>query len=253
MTKSAAPAVAARLEEFLRAHSILEPNEIPTCTPLLGGVSSDIWRVITSRATLCVKRALPELKVASDWKAPVNRNANEWAWLCFAFKHQPRAVPTPLAHDPEAGFFAMSYLPPEDYPVWKQRLLHGQIDVSTAIQVATVVAALHNASAGDSDLAGQFDSLEIFSALRLDPYFAATATQHPTLAARLQAISDRTACTRRALVHGDISPKNILVGASGPVILDAECACYGDPAFDLAFCLTQLLLKSLVHAHHLGA
>jgi len=35
------------------------------------------------------------------------------------------------------------------------------------------------------------------------------------------------------------------VGPSGPVLLDAECAWYGDPAFDLAFCLNHLLLKRL--------
>jgi hypothetical protein len=29
------------------------------------------------------------------------------------------------------------------------------------------------------------------------------------------------------------------------MLLDAECAWYGDPAFDLAFCLTHLLLKSV--------
>jgi aminoglycoside phosphotransferase (APT) family kinase protein len=46
-------------------------------------------------------------------------------------------------------------------------------------------------------------------------------------------------------VHGDVSPKNILIGPEGPVFLDAECAWYGDPAFDLAFCLNHLLLKCL--------
>ena len=45
------------------------------------------------------------------------------------------------------------------------------------------------------------------------------------------------------LVHGDVSPKNILVGPRGPVFVDAECAWFGDPAFDLAFCLNHLLLK----------
>jgi Ser/Thr protein kinase RdoA (MazF antagonist) len=44
-------------------------------------------------------------------------------------------------------------------------------------------------------------------------------------------------------VHGDVSPKNILVGARGPIFLDAECSWYGDPAFDLAFLLNHLLLK----------
>jgi Ser/Thr protein kinase RdoA (MazF antagonist) len=44
-----------------------------------------------------------------------------------------------------------------------------------------------------------------------------------------------------------VSPKNILIGPKGPVFLDAECAWYGDPAFDVAFCLNHLLLKCLVH------
>src|SRR6202012_5750727 len=51
---------------------------------------------------------------------------------------------------------------------------------------------------------------------------------------------------RIALMQGDISPKNILMGPKGPIFLDAETAWYGDPAFDLAFCLNHLLLKCLV-------
>ena len=73
----------------------------------------------------------------------------------------------------------------------------------------------------------------------------ATADKHPDRAAALRALVETTAATRRCLVHGDVSPKNILVGPEGPVFLDAECAWYGDPAFDLAFCLNHLLLKCL--------
>jgi aminoglycoside phosphotransferase (APT) family kinase protein len=51
------------------------------------------------------------------------------------------------------------------------------------------------------------------------------------------------------LVHGDVSPKNILVAPQGPIFLDAECAWYGDPAFDLAFCLNHLVLKSFWVPH----
>ena len=73
----------------------------------------------------------------------------------------------------------------------------------------------------------------------------ATARAHPELAAALEELVETTAGEKRALVHGDVSPKNVLMGPAGPVFLDAECAWYGDPAFDLAFCLNHLLLKCL--------
>lgn len=72
-----------------------------------------------------------------------------------------------------------------------------------------------------------------------------TARVHPEAADILQELADRTARTKISAVHGDVSPKNILVGPAGPVLIDAECACWGDPAFDLAFCLNHLLLKTL--------
>ena len=89
----------------------------------------------------------------------------------------------------------------------------------------------------------RFETDELFHALRLEPYLEATARAHPDLASRLNALVETTRTTKRVLVHGDFSPKNLLIGPAGPVILDAECAWYGDPAFDLAFVLNHLLLK----------
>jgi aminoglycoside phosphotransferase (APT) family kinase protein len=94
-------------------------------------------------------------------------------------------------------------------------------------------------------MAAAFDSDRIFHSIRLEPYLEATARRHPAVAERLMALSAETLATHAALVHGDVSPKNILCGPQGPVLLDAECAWYGDPAFDLAFCLNHLLLKCL--------
>jgi aminoglycoside phosphotransferase (APT) family kinase protein len=249
----ASPEFTAKLRGFLVKHSLLDPNDLLTCTPLLGGVSSDIWQVRLPNRILCVKQALPTLRVSAHWKAPVSRNAKEWAWLCFAFAHRPHAVPKPLAHDPEAGLFAMAYLPPDEYPVWKQMLFDEKADPRTADEVGSVIAALHNASAGNPEVARQFDTLDTFTAIRLEPYLLATADRHPHLASQLRQLADRTGHMKIALVHGDVSPKNILVGPKGPVILDAECAWYGDPAFDLAFCLTHLLLKSALYPHRTDA
>ena len=107
---------------------------------------------------MCVKRALPKLRVGSDWYAPVSRNRYEWEWLRLAAPIVPQSVPQPLAHDPELGLFAMAFLPGDRYPLWKRQLLDGKIDVDTAARVGRLLATLHNATAGRPEVAAAFDT-----------------------------------------------------------------------------------------------
>jgi aminoglycoside phosphotransferase (APT) family kinase protein len=203
---------------------------------LSGGVSSEIWKV----GSACIKRALPRLRVAQVWEAPVVRNRYERMWMETAGAALPGAAPRVLAADDAAGLFAMEYIAA---PVWKSVLREGKADPAFAAQVGERLAAIHAATAGRADIAERFATDDIFYAIRLEPYLVATGKVHPSLG--LQALVERTARTKQCLVHGDVSPKNILVAPGGPVFLDAECAWYGDPAFDLAFCLNHLLLKCL--------
>jgi aminoglycoside phosphotransferase (APT) family kinase protein len=188
-----------------------------------------------------VKRALPRLRVAQQWEAPVERNRYERQWLQTARAALPSAAPEVLAWDDAAGVFAMAYL---DFPVWKKLLAEGRADAPFAARVGSSLAAIHAATANDRAVAERFPTDAIFHAIRLEPYLLATAKVHSALSGKLGYLAQRTASTKRCLVHGDVSPKNILVSPAGPVFLDAECAWYGDPAFDLAFCLNHLLLKS---------
>jgi aminoglycoside phosphotransferase (APT) family kinase protein len=240
------------LDRFLRLQGLAAQGEAAAWTPLAGGVSSDIWRVDLPGRAICVKRALPKLRVGSEWHAPVSRNRYEWEWLRLAADIVPLSVPRPLAHDPQLGLFAMAFLPAETYPVWKQQLLAGKVDLDTAARVGHLLATLHNATAGRPELAAEFDTTDNFRALRLDPYLIATGVRHPDLQRALVDLAERTARARIALVHGDVSPKNILVGPAAPVLLDAECAWYGDPAFDIAFCLNHFLLKAVLLPQHQG-
>jgi aminoglycoside phosphotransferase (APT) family kinase protein len=240
------PAAQRAVAAFLRRAGLLAPGDPdPALTPLAGGVSSDLWRVELPSGPVCVKRALPRLRVAREWLAPTSRNRVEYEWLRFAQPLAPGQVPRVLGHDEQAGLFAMEYLPPDEYPVWKALLLDGQVDQAAARDVGTLVGTLHAASALDADAAARFATDENFDALRITPYLRVTARAHPDLRPRLDAIAAVTAGTRLAVVHGDVSPKNILLGPAGPVLLDAECAWYGDPAFDVAFCVNHLLLKSV--------
>ena len=233
------------LISVLRGLGLVGEAETVRLTPLAGGVSSDIFRVETQARIFALKRALPKLKVAADWQAPVERNAYEVAWIETAAGVVPEAVPEILGHDPGNGLFAMTYLDPATHPVWKAQLRDGIVDAGFAAEVGRRVAAIHAATAADSTVAARFATDRIFRPIRLEPYLEASARRHPGVADRLMTLSRDTLAVKKALVHGDVSPKNILAGPRGPVFLDAECAWYGDPAFDLAFCLNHLLLKCL--------
>jgi aminoglycoside phosphotransferase (APT) family kinase protein len=223
---------------LLRGAGLVSANETPPFAPLIGGVSSEIWKV----GDVCVKRALPRLRVAQVWEAPIERNRYERLWLEAAGAAAPGAAPRVLAWDDAAGIFAMEYVAS---PVWKELLRTGNAEPAFAAHVGRALAAIHTSTAGRPDVAQRFATDAIFHAIRLEPYLAATGRAHPDLRERLAFLEKRTADTRMCLVHGDVSPKNILVDPRGPVFLDAECAWYGDPAFDLAFCLNHLLLKCL--------
>jgi aminoglycoside phosphotransferase (APT) family kinase protein len=229
---------------FLRAAGLAAADETPAATALTGGVSSDIWKVELRSGPVCVKRALPRLRVAQLWEAPVERNRYEWRWMQVAARIAPGCAPRVLAQD-AGGCFAMEFLEGERHALWKNELRAGRADAAFAREVGARLARIHAATAGDAAIAREFATDASFHAIRLEPYLLATARVHADLAGRLQALAERTAAMRAALVHGDVSPKNILAGPGGPVFLDAECAWYGDPAFDLAFCLNHLLLKCL--------
>jgi tRNA A-37 threonylcarbamoyl transferase component Bud32 len=229
----------------LRRMGLAGAGDAPRGVALAGGVSSDIWRIDLASGPVCVKRALARLKVAADWQVPVERNLYEVRWFRTAGRIVPDAVPEILGHDESTGTFAMAWLPPEDYRLWKSELHAGRVDPDTAGEVGRRLVAIHAGTAGDAETRDAFPTDALFHAIRLEPYLEATARVHDDCAARLDELVATTASTRLALVHGDVSPKNILVGPHGPVFLDAECAWYGDPAFDLAFCLNHLLLKCL--------
>ncbi|MEZ5652983.1 MAG: phosphotransferase [Burkholderiaceae bacterium] len=216
-----------------------------TFTALAGGVSSDIWLVQSDGARFCVKRALARLKVAAEWLAPVERNRFEVAWLRTVRGIVPEAVPEVIWHDDQAMILVMQWLAPDDHVLWKHELRDGRVDLGVARQVGDRLGRIHAATADRPALDALFPANGIFHAIRLEPYLEATAGRHPDLRDVLFDLSERTGATRRVMIHGDISPKNILIGPAGPVFLDAECACIGDAAFDVAFCLNHLLLKCL--------
>ena len=242
---SAASNMLENLDEFLYRNNFLKSGETAVWTALAGGVSSDIWRVELPGKTICVKRALANLKVAADWSAPVERNNYEWEWFNFVYRSFPENVPRPIAHDAKMQMLAVEFLAPEKYSLWKKELLEGVADTGFAGIVGKTLGKIHAKSANDEKLKKLFATDEFFFALRIDSYLLATAEKHPDISPKIKEIAYQTLAAKIALVHGDVSPKNILKGKNTPVFLDAETAWYGDPAFDVAFCLNHFLLKSI--------
>ncbi|WP_395736675.1 phosphotransferase family protein [Prosthecobacter sp.] len=213
-------------------------------TPLTGGVSSDIVLVESSTRKLVVKAALEKLRVKDDWFVDVSRNRVEQSFFEYVAPVMPASVPRILGGGD--GWFAMEYLG-DELQNWKSLLLAGQIEPETARMAGDVLGRMHAASWGDPDARERFATLPNFQALRIDPYLLTTAGRVPAAAAFLQAEAARLAAAKLALVHGDYSPKNLLVGHGRLIVLDAECAWFGDPAFDAAFLLTHLHLKGLLN------
>jgi aminoglycoside phosphotransferase (APT) family kinase protein len=213
---------------------------------LTGGVSSDIFLVTAAGQSVVVKRALGKLRVKDDWFADVSRNRMEQSW----FRHAARvttAVPKVLFASPDTGWFAMEYLG-EGWRPWKAALMDGEFDRAIAHEAGRILGLLHASSWGDRALEAEFDTLKSFTELRIAPYLLTAADRVPAVGPQLRDLAAGLSGARTALVHGDYSPKNLMVKGRVLVVLDAEVAWYGDPAFDVAFLINHLLLKALHHA-----
>lgn len=228
---------------YLREKGIITATRA-TFKRLTGGVSCEVMRVDTPEQALVFKQALPKLRVQEDWFSDVTRIVIEKD--CLAYYHQvaPACVPRLVFYDPDNYLYGMEAAPP-DAVMWKKQLLAGMIDFHVGREVAEVLAKVHNAAAHDEQARRLFANQKFFDQLRIDPYFRFMAQRHPALADFIAQESERLLSNKITLVHGDYSPKNILVWRDRLFILDYEVAHIGDPSFDLAFLTNHFLLKAV--------
>lgn len=238
------------LLRYLRATKRIDLTEpSPRMTVLHGGVSNRT--VLVERANgeaWVMKQALPKLRVAVDWFSDPARIQREAAALRTLAVLAPPDTITPLVfEDPQHHVLAMTAVP-QPHDNWKSLLLAGRIMPDHVRQFAGLLGTIHRRSSEQAQtLATAFAERSFFESLRLEPYYAYTAMQVPEAAAFYDAVLARTRAQRSTLVHGDFSPKNVLVREGRLILLDHEVVHWGDPAFDVGFALTHLLSK----AHHL--
>jgi 5-methylthioribose kinase len=212
---------------------------------LTGGVSSLVVRVVTDDGAFVIKQALPQLRVEAAWFSRPERSGIEARCAVALTELVPGSVPEVVAIVPERSAFVMRSAP-AGTATWKDHLLRGDISLDVAGAVGQMLGRIHAASAGRSDLATAFADASFFDELRIDPYLRYVAAAAPDLAPALDEVAGQLLATRVCLVHGDFSPKNLLVIPDGGVLLvDHEVAHWGHPAFDVAFVTNHLCLKAV--------
>uniref|UniRef100_A0A1X7TJA4 Aminoglycoside phosphotransferase domain-containing protein n=1 Tax=Amphimedon queenslandica TaxID=400682 RepID=A0A1X7TJA4_AMPQE len=234
-----------RCRRLLDELGLASPHEPLSVEPLSGGVASDIALVRIADRKICVKFALAKLKTAVDWFAPIHRNAAEYAWLRVAAEIAPENALCLYGRSDRSHGFAMEFLQGEDIYLWKAALLSEAPDRGVAARVGALLGRIHAVSAAPDFDRSPFANQDDFHALRVEPYLIHTAREHADLRCHFERLVDDLHRADRALVHGDASPKNIIVRKGAPIILDAECATMGDASFDPAFCLNHLALKAI--------
>jgi 5-methylthioribose kinase len=214
-------------------------------TELGGGVSNTVLLVESDGPTFALKQALGKLRVQEDWFAGRERVFREAAALQRLASHLPEgSLPRVLFEDRENYLFAMTTAPTGS-ACWKDLLLSGEICVDTACAVGALLGKMASATWRNESWEREFGDQTVFDQLRIDPYYRVAAGRHPDLASHAARLIEETALRRVCLVHGDWSPKNLLVCGAQVMAIDFEVIHFGDPSFDSAFLLNHLLLKSV--------
>jgi aminoglycoside phosphotransferase (APT) family kinase protein len=240
------------LLQYLRASSRIPPTETPRLTNLAGGVSNRT--VLLERPTAeswVLKQALERLRVQAEWHSDPRRIEREALGIQTLAQIAPPDSITPLIFlDPRHHLLAMQAVP-KPHENWKSMLMSGRIDPDHVRQFARLLASIHSAGFQRRDeFASPFDDRTYFESLRLEPYYLYSAQRMPAVEPFINRLVADTRATRYTLVHGDYSPKNVLVHNGRIVLLDHEVIHFGDGAFDLGFALTHFLSKANALSAH---
>ncbi len=238
------------LLRYLRERQLIASDDRPRFEILTGGVSNRTVLVQRERGEGWVlKQSLAKLRVEVDWFSAPERIHREASGLRWLGKVAPGQVPRFLFEDDTRHILGMTAVP-QPHENWKQALLKGKTDLEQARSFGRLLAEIHNAALTYPELRDEFSERRFFEELRLEPYYAYTASRVPAARDFLQGLIAETRERKLALVHGDYSPKNVLLQDGRLILLDHEVMHFGDPAFDIGFSLAHLLAKALRLPRH---
>ncbi|MGH9019443.1 MAG: phosphotransferase family protein [Acidimicrobiales bacterium] len=226
---------------YLASHGVVEG--VPTHVErLVGGVSADVVMVEAAGRRLVVKQELATLRVRDEWTSNPERVGAEARGLTLARDlHLPGAlaVVAVVAED----YLLVMECAPEGFVPWKAELLEARVDVGVATEVGRWLGELHAATFDDDQRRVEFADQSAFVELRVDPFYRTVAARNPDLAVSVNAAADSLLVPGRCVVHGDYSPKNLLVRGRDLAVIDWEIVHFGQPVFDVAFVVSHLTCK----------
>jgi 5-methylthioribose kinase len=228
---------------YLIEKQIISANDQAEVEILTGGVSNVVLAITTKNQKMVLKQALAELMVAQKWEADQRRAIVEANAIALFHKLSPDQVPNLVFLDPERFILILDRVPVGS-TVWKSDLLDGVINPDIAEVLGTTLAQWHNFGEKDKEARMQFMEDSLFEQLRIDPFYRFVAAKNDALKPVISTLINELEGDKTTIVHGDFSPKNIMVGMDDQVyILDFEVTHVGNPVFDLAFLLAHLLCK----------
>jgi len=233
---------------YLASRGLAGETETGEVHELGGGVSNIVllveWPGESGRRWV-VKQSLEKLRVKDDWRAERGRIYREAESIQALRPVLGEAALPEVVHIDRENFLFVMTAAPAGSVSWKESLLAGQVDLAVARQAGSLLARMINAARTQPDLQKRFEDRTVFDQLRIDPYYRMTAARHPDVRAPIVQIMANSWNIQTALVHGDYSPKNMLVKDGNIFLIDFEVVHWGDPAFDAAFFLNHLFLKAL--------
>jgi 5-methylthioribose kinase len=228
---------------YLIQKKIISASDQAEVEVLTGGVSNVVLAITTKNQKMVLKQALAELMVAQKWEADQRRAIVEANAIALFHKLSPDQVPNLVFLDPERFILILDRVPVGS-TVWKSDLLDGVINPDIAEVLGTTLAQWHNFGEKDKEARLQFMEDSLFEQLRIDPFYRFVAAKNEALKPVITKLINELEGDKTTIVHGDFSPKNIMVGMDDQVyILDFEVTHVGNPVFDLAFLLAHLLCK----------
>ena len=228
---------------YLIEKKIISASDQAEVEVLTGGVSNVVLAITTKNQKMVLKQALAELMVAQKWEADQRRAIVEANAIALFHKLSPNQVPNLVFLDPERFILILDRVPVGS-TVWKSDLLDGVINPDIAEVLGTTLAQWHNFGEKDKEARLQFMEDSLFEQLRIDPFYRFVAAKNEVLKPVITKLINELEGDKTTIVHGDFSPKNIMVGMDDQVyILDFEVTHVGNPVFDLAFLLAHLLCK----------